>query len=858
MNSQAIQPMKSLMAGRDFIVIDTEGKSSLSEIAIIDTQGKLIYEAFTQGHPNNTGIRLKCKSLCVIVREFAEIAQGKTLVCHYAEHDSQVLRNSFLKAGVRWPSFSFECSYELARRCFPHLPRYSLGYLSKHFLLRVENKLFDPSRAHTARYDASFTYHLYLKLRERQTMYERLQNTSNPFSSSRVDTPFQAHIDLKAVYHAEYETLKSIIGDIKRDPNQQSKGAIVIGEPGAGKTHLMMRLAKELLKTNRLLFIRQPNNANAVLHHTYARILESFAQCIPDTQHTQLDRLLANSFVKILKSIEEVTTTQKGKQILSVLEQNSLSLYSRIGSEGTQRNRDAWQYIERHITRWWTSRYTAAGHSAAILQGILKFCSYTEPRKKEMVRRWLAASEIPEEEANDIGLENWQDEMGREEFSLEAIAAFGKLSTLDEPLIIIFDQLEGLSDKPTLLANFGSAIKEILTHVPNSLIILNLFPDRWGQFQQFFDGSVVERVSQYEVHLNRPDNEKLRDILSLKAKSVELDLNQLFEPAELDDILSQKSIRAVLNRAAAYYRYKANDIPLPSAATDTSTPASHTNIETRLHRLENEFDALKKTLAGITVLLQPLSTFSTEPITTAFQPQKAPNPIVSPSGTSVPKTELPTDLKAAFPSSPIEESHPVVEPPPVLIVPDFIVADYLHQKQEELERDYDARPHIISDSDDLGKLSEIVEAFQLLQRIDIEQMVLGRKVLPEHLQLTINNDTFVIGFLNVSGNSFTHRIRNFNQLISSYPKTKFHLSRDAREPQIKGNVGKDEIEKFSHAPNGNFAIMDKMDRIHFELAYNLIVDIRERDLDADMATALRVLATKLSSYWLTSILLPHR
>jgi len=839
------------MTGQDFIVIDTEGKSSLSEIVVIDNQGKLIYEAFTEGHPNNVTIRLKRKSLSEIVKEFAAIAQGKTLVCHYAEHDRQVLRNSFLQAGVRWQPFSFECSYELARRCFPNLLGYSLGYLSKHFLLRVENKLFDASRAHTARYDAEFTYRLYLKLKERFTMYERLRDTPNPFSSSRVDTPFQDHIDLKAVYHAEYETLKSIISDIKRDPNQQSKGAVVIGEPGAGKTHLMMRLAKELLKTNRLLFIRQPNNANAVLHHTYARILESFAQDIPDTQHTQLDRLLANSFFKILKSIEGVTTAQRGKEILSALEQNSLNLYSRIGAEGTQRYRESWQYIERHIMRWWTSQYTAAGYSAAIVQGILKFCSYTEPRKKDMVRRWLAASEIPAEEASDIGLENWHSEMGREEFSLEAIAAFGKLSTLDEPLIIIFDQLEGLSDKPTLLANFGSAVKEILTHVPNSLIILNLFPDRWGQFQQFFDGSVVDRVSQYEVHLTRPDNEKLRDILSLKAQSVELDLNQLFERVELDDILSQKSIRAVLNRAAAYYRYKANDIPLPSAATDTSTPASHTSLETRLHRLENEFDALKKAITGITALLQPLSTFSKEPITTVEQ-TPPPSPIVEP---SVPSIELPIDEQVAFLSPPIEEPNPVIPPQQVVRPISEIVADYLHQKQEELERDYDARPHIISDSDDLGKLSEIIGAFQLLQQIDTEQMRLGRKTLPEHLHLTIGDSAFAIGFLNVSGNSFTHRIRNFNQLVSSYPKTKFRLIRDGREPQIKGNVGKDEIEKFSHAPNGTFAIMDKADRIHFELAYNLIVDIRNRDVDTDMATALRVLATNLGSYWLTSILL---
>jgi Cdc6-like AAA superfamily ATPase len=771
------------MTEQDFVVIDTEGKDELSEIAILDSQGKLIYEAFTEGHPNNTAIRVKRKNLRRIVQEFAEIAQSKTVVCHSVKHDRRVLENSFLKAGVRWQPFLFECSYELARQCFPSLPEHSLGYLSKHLKIRVEDKTFNTSHAHTARYDAEFTYRLYLELRESLAMHELLQNTPNPFSSSHVDTPFQDHLDLSGVYRAEYETLKSIIDEIKRDPNQQSRGAVVIGEPGAGKTHLMMRLAKERLKTNRLLFIRQPNNPDAVLHHTYARILESFAERIPDTQHDQLEQLVANSFISILKSIERVTTTQTGTRLLSALEQNSLSLYSGIGSEGTQRNRQSWQYIENHITDWWKNRYTAAGYSPAILQGILRFCSYIDPRKKDVVRRWLAASEIPDEQAADIGLENWQGEISKEEFSLQAIATFGKLSTHDEPLIIVFDQLEGLSHKPTLLDNFGDAIKEILTHVPNSLIILNLFPDRWEQFQKNFDSAVVGRVSQHQVYLNRPSNEKLRDILSLKAQSLGLDLDQLFNRNELDDILSQNSIRAILNRAAEYYRYKANGIPLPKVEPKH---VKNTTIEAIILRIENEFDALKKAISDI---------------------------------------------------------PPSIE----------IVADYLLKKREELEQNYDVH-QIVGDSDDIGKLAEIIGAFQTLQQIDIGQMRLGRKILPDHLKLRISDRTFVIGFLHVSGNSFVNRIKNFNQLVIDNPKTQFRLIRDSREPQVKGDTSKHEIERLNRMQNGSFAIMDKADRIRFELAYNLIVGIQNRDLETNLATAIPILANQLGDYWITNIL----
>lgn len=812
----------------DFVVIDTEGSPELSEIAILDSQGQLIYEAFSAEHPTNRGVLRGLKPLKAIVQDIADLTQTKQVVCHYANHDLKVLKFSFRKAKLPWVSFSVACTWELAKQCLPNLESYSLEHLSKCLHLKVSDQRFNSAQAHTARYDAEYTYQLYLKILEAQhsrVMQTQLQHTANPFSSSRVDTPFQDHIDFQAVYQAEFELLKSVLGDIKADPNQQSKGAVVIGSAGSGKTHLIMRMAKELLRTNRLLFIRQPNNATAVLHHTYSRILESFAEKVVGSDRTQLELLLANSFVKILSSLEKVTSSQKGQEILAAFENNSLSLYSRLGSEETQRHRDSWQYIERHISEWWSRHYTAAGYSATILKGIIKFCSYSNPHKKDLVRRWLAASELEAEEAESIGLDNWQDDMSREEFALEAITVFGRLSTLDEPLIIVFDQLEslGLPYNAPILESFGAAVKEILTHVPNSLIILNLFPERWEQFKVFFDGSVVDRVSEYIVKLERPNPDRLADLLSLKTKSVGIELNTLFTPTELSSILSQDSIRAVLNRAAAYFRYKINNIPLP---TDYQQPVERLSVESRLKQLE-------QVMSQIVSLVQPYL---------SNVPNGGKPPAIEEVETS------PGPSEPIKPDGRTSSRDPIVPPggPPST---EEVVSEYLRHKQQELRKDY-TKPTIINDANEIGKLAAIAEAFKLCHDLEFYPLRLGKSKLPEHFCLKTAQQEFVIGFLNAGGNAFTARIKNFNQLVASHPKTKFTLLRDSRESTIKGAVGLTEIEKLNHSPNGQFLTMEQEDRVSFELIYNLVIDIQEKDLEVDLAMAIHVLITQMSDCWL--------
>ncbi|MBL1208202.1 3'-5' exonuclease [Geminocystis sp. GBBB08] len=898
----------------EFIVIDTEGADILREIAIIDSQGKLIYEAFTNSQDNK--VKLKIQSLELIIADLSQLLSNKTIICHNAQHDATILRNSFLKCGQNLPKVSFICTVELAKKIYPDCQSYSLRFLSKKIRLKVNNQLFRDIHAHNARYDALFTLQLYLHLlsmTKTTPMSLSVNNIANPFISNRVDNPFQNHLDFNHIYQNEFSFLKSIVNDIKNDANRQSKAAVVMGEAGNGKTHLMMRLAKETLQTNRLLYVRQPNNPSSVMHHIYARILESFAEkvSIANSERTQLDLLLARSFTRILELIQSQDSTQKLDNIIQSLKNDTLSLFDRLGKEGTQQHGNNWKYIDSKITQWWENNYSAGGYSSNILRGIIKFCSYKDNplsgiRYKDEVRRWLAGSELSDDICQQIGLNNWQEDLSREDFSLEAMSLFGQLSTLDEPLIIVFDQLESLINNPTLLISFGDAIREILTHVPNSLIIVNLFPDRWHKFQQYFDASVTDRLSQHPIFLNRPSPEDLLQILNLKCQALGVKIDELFTQDDLRLILQESSIRKVINKASDYFRYKSQNLPLPNNTNpshnqpnsfnslnnnqpQTNLSSSPLSAEEKLTKFETAFQQFinicsplikdnldyqnKQTLNNNNTILMKKNELLRE----KEELIKQKNLLIQQLTTelSQAKNRLTTNLELESPElklknkpknkpSLLDKATETIKPlqsvkennvsdcQPKINVSDSQrkIQDYLIETKKFLNDDY-SHPHIITDDDDIGKLVTIMEAFQKYNNtIKIDQLMLGKKSLPNHLLIINNNLQYAVAFLQISGGGFTARMKNFNQLVFSHKQIKFTLLRDEREGFITGKVGKEEIEKLNYTKNGQFVMMDKQNRVIFELIYKLIIDIQEGDLDVNLKEAIATLISEYKSYWL--------
>jgi len=647
--------------------------------------------------------------------------------------------------------------------------------------------------------------------------------STNPFSNSRVDNPFQSHVDFDSLNHQQFSRLEAILSDIKNDHNHQTKGTVIIGEAGSGKTHLIMRLAKSHLKSNRLLFIRCPTNPDGVIYHIYSRILESLMEMV-DNHYNQLDYLIAKSLGNILKYLVEnhkIQSTESTRNIISIIDENPLNIFNKLGEEGSTRKNTNWTKIEKTFIDW-ISQLEHSPLTVNILKAFIKQTRYTDTNYKELIRRYIYLHELEENELEKIGLPDISNADNREELALKAIEVLANLSLMDEPLIMVFDQLETLGEtyaRDTLL-NFGSALREIFTHIPNSLVILNLFPDRWQYFKHCFDNSIIERIGQSEIVLETPDQNTLKDIISQRATETNMDISKIFQKEDWQKILIQSTIRGALNWAANYYRLRIDHIPLPIV------------FKSFEEEIYEEFALLK---ARVIELEKQLS----------FQPQ--------------------TPLSEAL----LSDKEVIIQPPIAIEKPKLLskkviksglekpLQDYLQQHQITFEQQYE-KPMIIDDNDDIGKVRLIVENFKEIVDFEIDIPRLGKKALPPSIEIQTPHWTVILGFLQIGGVSFTNRIQHFNELVIANKEIHFRLFRDVRQPTITGKVGKQEIEKLNNSKKGALISLEKEPRIQLELFYQLISDIINKDQEFPLKETLEFLKTHYKDHFLMKMLFGTR
>jgi hypothetical protein len=351
-----------------------------------------------------------------------------------------------------------------------------------------------------------------------------------------------------------------------------SRGVLVLGEAGTGKTHLLMRVAKKLSETNHILFVRKPNNEEAVARHIWANIVNSLSRILPNSEHSQLDDLLAHVFTAVLiqifqQDIAEGVNVEVRKRWVNLLNANPFNLFSMLG-EGEKRIENM-KALRNHTLRYLQTHHPDVDQR--ITHALITYCFVVTPLRKRLLLTWLSGQDIDENEAQIIGLPaTWVEiddistdtsaQQQTEEQALRAIRTIGILSTYYQPLILTFDQLEGLRGEERLTQRWGDVVREIFTMTPNLLIITCIFPSLWESwFTQILDKSAAERIAQQTIELERfgPNHAVSMLKTHLEASAIRHMLPTSFFPfteEDVDKLCAQASSpRIFIQRARAMF-----------------------------------------------------------------------------------------------------------------------------------------------------------------------------------------------------------------------------------------------------------------------------------------------------------------
>lgn len=445
---------------------------------------------------------------------------------------------------------------------------------------------------------------------------QQLQDDAPSFFD-RVNTPWDEVPDLaeynRHAFSRIERALKSLVKTASKRTASNSQGVLVLGEAGTGKTHLLMRVAQRFSATNPILFIRKPNNEEAIAQHIWQNMIVSICSATATAPSKDaFDNFLVSIFEKILiealeEDIRDGVDTDSRQKLLRRVRENPQQL-GNLPGEGERRSANI-VLLRRRVMRY--LQVDCPEVDQRIAHALITYCFVRRDDRKFRLRNWLVGQDLSEPEANDLGLPTtWagsdetssevSSQQQREEQALRAIRTLGILSTFAHPLILAFDQLEGLRNRSQLTDNWGDLVREIFTMTPNLLVVTCIWPSLWENWlRPKLDQSVVERLAQQTVTLEAFGPQHATNMLATHLRPA-WEKHRLptstypFDAATIDALCQQASSpRLFLQGARARFDAWLDQVdapPLSAVAVNPPAPVSQDKIDAVLREALETLD----------------------------------------------------------------------------------------------------------------------------------------------------------------------------------------------------------------------------------------------------------------------------
>ncbi|MBF0158654.1 MAG: hypothetical protein HQL58_03955 [Magnetococcales bacterium] len=371
-----------------------------------------------------------------------------------------------------------------------------------------------------------------------ETVRQRL-TTHNPFASAVVGDPWQARLtDVPTINSRIFEGIGHLLGQLAQHP-QEALAAVVLGEVGYGKSHLITRLRQYCQQQQPFYlfaWLSPPESGDEPCRY--------LLRTIADSWHNPSSGVMGASIWQTLASL--VVAEGQGPERQRRILQRILSAKGR----------------PRH---WWKTIRDIVTPRNELVQPLLWLTG--SPRKRRVATAWLRGDRVKQ---SLLGGNDHQD--GSEQRARTLLMALGQLlGRYHIPLLLCFDRLEELRN-PAQDAAMDTLLTFLVDRVESVLPVVFARGQLWEQLRTSrWNAQTVGRLESNRFEMTGCGREQAIDLVRSRLHASigpEVSGSLFFDPVRLLDRLApgRHSPRVVITLANRRLQELLEQRPLPAAS----------------------------------------------------------------------------------------------------------------------------------------------------------------------------------------------------------------------------------------------------------------------------------------------------
>lgn len=326
---------------------------------------------------------------------------------------------------------------------------------------------------------------------------------SSPFETNRVSDASQPMPASVPAIHADaYEQLALLVQRVHQ--RGVGAGAVLMGEAGVGKSHLLARLWHGLRGQACVTFLHNVQASPDRLPRYVLRcVLGQVAKCSADRRDDSLlSELIAAAIRKALGSSPSAT--------MAAAHQAFQHEFVKPALEAGHTDQ---AMVYEFLFSYFRSNFQAHQRGESVSPAA------------DLAIRWLGGDTLDENEIGEIGLPDSYRDLGMETLpddqAVESVmGAVARLaSAAGKTFVIMFDQVDNLSeDQVSTWARFAHSL---IDHVPNLLVITSGVRGRLKEMQQsgIVNPASWDRIAQHRIDIGRITPDESRELLEARLAS---------------------------------------------------------------------------------------------------------------------------------------------------------------------------------------------------------------------------------------------------------------------------------------------------------------------------------------------------